>query len=110
MADEYEIPQYSDSPFIVYKTANEIIEFMEKNIEYRYGLYWRSKKESEPKYAMVFYTTDGEMILGLSVYSFDDMAEHFLKKLKEFSDSKFGYYIAESPPFETAEEFRKSIK
>ena len=96
-ADEYEIPQYSDNPDIIFKTDSELMNYCEQNKKISYSIYWRSKSDSLIKYGMIFYTSDEKMILGLSVLS-GSKEKEFLKDLKDYLLSDLGYIAFEEPP------------
>ena len=63
-ADEYEVPQYSDAPYTVFKTADELIAYCCQNPKEPHTIYWRSDAEDE--HAEVFFLKDGGLIFGFS--------------------------------------------
>lgn len=68
-ADEYEIPQYSASPTVVYTNAADLIRHCCKNENEVHTIYWRS--DAQPEHAMVFFLRDGGLIVGVSTPSDD---------------------------------------
>jgi len=55
--------------------------------------------------AMVFFTQDAEMILGLAVS--ERCAEHYLAQLKADFGAEHSLVLYEQPPPDTAREFRE---
>ena len=109
MADEYEIPQYSDSPDFLFTKAIELMRYCEKHEEVSHAIYWFNNLDEDPKDAMVFYTDDGKMILGLSIED-ESREQEWLVKLKSFSKSDQGCILYENPPPESSKEFLKLTK
>jgi len=52
--DEYGIPQYSDSPEVVFNTAEQLIEFCCVNKLEEHAIYWRALEGKKPEHGMVF--------------------------------------------------------
>jgi hypothetical protein len=109
MADEYEIPQYSDSPDFLFNKAIELMRYCEEHTEVPHAIYWFNKQKEDPRDAMVFYTNDGKMILGLSIED-ESQEQEWLKQLKNFSQSDQGCILYESPPPDNSKEFLKLTK
>ena len=63
-ADEYEVPQFSRDPQVIFKTAAELIDHCCEHRDEPHAIYWRSEASSE--HAMVFFLADGTIILGVS--------------------------------------------
>ncbi|WP_038164825.1 hypothetical protein [Verrucomicrobium sp. BvORR106] len=63
-ADEYAVPQYADTPQIVFKTADELINHCCQHSKEAYSIYWRSKPGDE--HAEVYFLEDGGVIFGVS--------------------------------------------
>ena len=98
-ADEYEFPQYADSPDIVLKNAADVIEKCSKEKGLEYGVYWRANKVEKPEHAMVFFLSDGYVIYGLSTDdAYPDYANHLLHEMKAFLNSNLGYIGHEASP------------
>jgi len=51
-AEEYEIPQYSDNPEFTFSRDTELMDFCEKRTHVVHTIYWKSKIETNPKYAI----------------------------------------------------------
>ena len=109
MASEYEVPQYSDNPEMLFKKASEVMELCEQNGSEVQAIYWTSTSGGEPRCAMVFYTSDGAMVLGLST---DDgsLEEPLLAQMIKFCRSSEGLINYEEPPPQTKVEFRRAVE
>src|SRR5438094_9095997 len=62
----FEIPQFSENPTIVFKTADELIDYLVENKHEIHAIYWYNKEESKLRGAMCLFTSDGQVILGLT--------------------------------------------
>lgn len=116
-ASEYLIPQYSDNPIQSFDNADELMEFLENNVQFNQSIYWRNTDEdSLNKHGMVFYTRDGNMILGISRDA--DMTggsdtkneQECLKEMKAYFKTDIGYIDYENPPIDTYNEFVKRAR
>ncbi|MDP0492087.1 MAG: hypothetical protein Q7Q71_13645 [Verrucomicrobiota bacterium JB023] len=63
-ADEYEIPQYADSPRVVYDQVSDLIRHCCNETTEAYAVYWRAEDRAE--HAMAFFLADGGLIVGIS--------------------------------------------
>ncbi len=98
-ADEYEVPQFSASPDIVYSKAEDLVRYCSSNQSAEYAVYWRAVNQRKPEHGMVFYLKDGHVIYGLSTDASDDaFAQKLLIKLKEHLGSELGYIGHEASP------------
>ncbi len=102
-SEDYPYPEYSDDPECVYDDCDELFEVLENNTEESYSVYWDSTNDGEVKNAMVFFTEDGGMIVGIAVEC-DDCGV-WLKKLSEVVEGEYGYVSFDSPPPETRKDF-----
>ncbi|CAN5337248.1 hypothetical protein BH11PLA2_BH11PLA2_42110 [soil metagenome] len=100
---EYEFPEYSDSPLVIVKSATEAIQYCEDHSSEAHRFYFRNLGTG-PAHAMLFFTSDCGLILGLSVVEHED---EWYDRLVKFADTRIGYITFESPPAETASEFRE---
>jgi hypothetical protein len=101
-ADEYEVPRYADAPAIVFRTPGELVAYCVGHPAEPHGVYWRCLGGGDPARAMVFFTTDGALILGLSVAS---DADRWLAELLAATGSAVGWVGFEEPPPDSASEF-----
>ncbi len=112
-ANEYEFPQNSDNSTIIFRTAEELIDHLEKNKNDIHTIYWSNNDKSEIRGAMCFFTNDGQLIAGLycETKSPDTTIEerHFMD-LKNFCDSDIGYIDYEEPASHDTIEFLKKVK
>lgn len=109
-ASEYELPQYSDDPKILFNKAYDLMEYLEKNNNDNHTIYWRNLDSNNPnRHGMIFYTTDGYMIFGISVDADPENEAECLSEMKDFLKSDRGYITYECPPETTFEEFEKKI-
>jgi len=111
-ADEYEFPQYSKETEREFKTVSELMNYMEKNDQAEYNLYWKSLDKSNPnKHGMLFYTKDKAIIFGISrdaeiggnLNSRNE--DECLNLMKEYFKTNIGYITYEDTPTETYKEF-----
>lgn len=103
VASEYEFPQYSPEPVVTFATAVEAIRYCVARPAEPQSFYF-GNRGSEPAWAMLFFTCDGGLILGLSVAEGEQEA---LAALKEHAGSGVGYIDFESPPPDTVTEFER---
>lgn len=101
-AVDYPIPQFDDEPRKSFETAEEVVEWLVHEPQQDYSLYWDVGGDVF-SHAMLFFTTDGQMIAGLAgrVTSPRDL----LNAIAKIVDGQFGYLTLESPPPMTAREF-----
>jgi len=101
-ADEYEVPRYPDAPAVVFRTPGELVAHCVAHPAEPHGLYWRCLGGGDPAHAMVFFTADGGLLLGLSVVS---DADRWLAELLAATGSAVGWVGFEEPPPDSAREF-----
>ena len=104
-ADEYWIPQHADPPQHIFQTATEVVAYCCNHPTETQPIYWRRVGDGEPAHLMVFFTSDAQLIFGLSVS--ENVADQYLAELRGHAHSDIGYIAFESPPPETAVEFRQ---
>lgn len=112
-ANEYLIPQYSDNPMYTFKKAYDVMNFLELNQDCEQSIYWRSADEdSINKHAMIFYTTDGCMIFGISRYTDESTKneDSCLEQMKQFFKTDLGYIDYENPPVKSKKEFVEIVE
>ena len=103
---DYSFPQYSGTSEVVFDKPMDAIHYCEKHPAESQSLYFQNLR-SGPVHAMIFFTSDGEMIFGLSVPEGDDgLEKDCLNQLKEFARTSIGYIDFEAPPPDTAAEFK----
>lgn len=106
-ADDYEFPQYSDSPEIVYSNPIDLIKRLAQEPTEPHAIYWTNPNDAPISSAMLIFTIDGEMIVGISTITKSSLpTEHYLKSLADTVDGKLGLATFEEPPPDSAEEFK----
>ena len=109
-AVEYEIPQYSDTYTHLFEDAGDLIRFLESNAAETQAVYWESGRDDEIERVMVFFTSDGGMVAGLSISDWDRPREEIARIFFALAGSvgaRFGYVTAEEAPvYETQKAFR----
>ena len=110
-ASEYEFPQYTDEPLGVYSSATDLIEKLIKNPNEPYSIYWNNPQNGSVSNGMLFFTSDGRLIIGISVKT-DKPGEiaNYLQKLSKAVHGKFGYSAFEEPPPDTVQDFVDLVK
>jgi len=54
-AAEYEIPQYSENPEILFQSAGQLIDHCTKNREVEHSIYWASSNDTKLEHGMLFF-------------------------------------------------------
>jgi hypothetical protein len=103
MADEYEVPRYSDNPVVVFRRDADLVAYCVTHPCEPHSMYWRRLGDGDPARVMAFFTPDEGLILGLSVVAESDQ---WLVELLAFAGSDVGCMLFEDPPPNTAKEFR----
>lgn len=75
--------------------------------EQPHSLYWSNRGPGQELPAMLFFTTDGGLIAGLTVETDDpNQASTTLRQLAQSVDARYGYATGEQPPPDTASVFK----
>jgi len=110
-ADEYEIPQYADSPSLVLHTASELLDYCCLHSEEVNGVYWQSIGGSRPEHGMVFFHADGSMVLGLSTDASDqDFVDQLCCDLGKIGEPVASYITHEDLPPPSADAFVELVQ
>jgi hypothetical protein len=111
-ADEYEVPQYSENPEVVFNSAFELIDYCAKNKNIEHSIYWRALENRKPEHGMVFFLEDGYVIYGLSTDAIDQpYAKGLLEEMKTLFGTNLGYIGHEaSPDVTNLTEFKEQIE
>lgn len=111
-----EFPQHGQKTNQTFAHLNELLEFLENQIDAEYNLYFRNLDDSNPnKYTMLFYTSDNALIFGFSRYINPSDPEDTtnedagLEELKSFLNTNLGYISFESTPKETFRDFEMFV-
>jgi hypothetical protein len=105
-AVEYEYPRYASEPEIVYKDVNILIDRLLIEVDQPYAIYWTNPSDDRThiRAAMLFFTSDGGLIVGLSSTQ-DSNPKKLLKALIDTVDGSIGKILVEQPPPDTTAEF-----
>jgi hypothetical protein len=101
-AAEYEVPRYAEAPAEIFPTAAGLVDYCVRHPTEPHGLYWRCLAGGDPAHAMVFFTADSGLIVGLSVAREPD---RWLGELQVAMESAVGWIGLEQPPPDTARAF-----
>lgn len=101
-AADYCIPQHSSSPTRVLLKAADVIAYCVEHPREPQSVYLRCVGDG-PAYAMIFFTADAGLILGLSLT--EGEGQRWLAELQSFAGTKVGYVTFEAPPPATVAEF-----
>ena len=105
-ADEYQVPEYSDSPTSVFDSPEKLILHCCQNPEAESRAYWRNLAANEPRHAHIFFLPDGGLVFGLSIATEDEIiANRWLSELLSFTGATYGYCTGECPPENSISEF-----
>jgi hypothetical protein len=105
-ADEYEFPQYAASPDHVHASPWPLIDELLRETDEPHALYWHNPRAGEVGNAMLFFTSDGAMIAGLTVHDEEPISvARYLGALGDTLHADYGYVVWEEPPPDTREEF-----
>lgn len=112
-ADAYEVPQYADKPQVIFKTAQELIDYMALNKNEIHSIYWSNTDDAPIKGAMCFFTNSGHLILGLyceTMFPDTTIEEKVFNDLKEFAGNSNGYIAYEEPAAHDENEFLERVR
>ena len=102
LADDYPIPQFSDSPERIFYSVGELLLYLEDNPNFEYAIYWENEdKKSEIKQFTLQYTNDGKMIFGVSIVGNEPdsiKSVQLFREIKSYLNSKKACITVEEPP------------
>lgn len=111
LAQLYELPYQSEEIRLTFNSAAETVEYLIAHPSEHYVIYWVPSEENLADYAIVGFTTDGGMILGLSCDEEDERLHDELgTSLKSFVDAEDYLCLFETPPPSTMKEFRELLE
>jgi hypothetical protein len=108
----YGVPQFAEQPVLVLSSAGELIAYLEQNRETPHAIYWSNKIEEKLYGAMCIFTSDGQVILGLTCETAypDTVTEtEYLNQLMAFCKSDQGLIEYEKPAAQETAEFLHRI-
>jgi hypothetical protein len=107
---EYEIPQYSDLPDLIFSQADDLILYCIAHPQCTQVVYWRNRNiDGELQSPHVFFLGDGGMILGLSTsLENTDEQSQILAEMREIARSHCSLITTEQPPPNSRSEFLRA--
>jgi hypothetical protein len=111
--DVYEVPQFAENPSVIFKSADELIEYLEHHKNEVHAIYWYNKVEEIIRGTMCLFTSDGQVIVGIfceSLYPDDSIEENYFRDLKEFCGSTTGLIEYETPAAKDIDDFLRRVK
>lgn len=112
-ASEYEVPQHADFPDRVFTSPEELIAYLEDHPSEVHAIYWENKEESTLRAGMCLFTSDGQVIVGLTSethYPDTSLEKYCLKQLKDFCKSSIGLIEYDTPAAKDTAAFLKRIQ
>lgn len=105
-ADEYWIPQNAASPSLVLRSASELLDYCCERPDEVHGVYWRSVGDRRPEHGMVFFHSDGSMVLGVSTDAVNqDFVDQLCGELGSLGEPMASFITHEDLPPSSAAEF-----
>jgi hypothetical protein len=101
---DFRFPQYSNQPMTILAVAQDAIRYCLDHPSEAQSVYFRNLGNG-PAHAMLFFTEDRGLILGLSVE--EGEADDIFRRLRDHSGSELGYVTFEEPPPATVGKFRQ---
>lgn len=94
---------------VVFDKADEVMEYLFKQVNIPYGVYWKSTNPiNRIKFAMAFYTNDDHVILGVSLvgrYPFPKYVSDIIIDIRAFLNARHYCIAIEQPPPLNSKEF-----
>lgn len=108
----YALPQFADQPEKIFSSASELMAYLEQNQQETYAFYWHNKEEVSLRGAMCFFTSDGQLIVGIfceSLFPDTHIEDTYFKALQQFCNSTQGLIEYETPAAEDTEAFLQRV-
>lgn len=99
----FPIPESAEKPTLELKSLQELVDYLEKNPQEAYGLYWDNAKPESPFQAIAFFTRDGGLILGTA--ELGDNAATSLQQLASLTGAMQGIVTSHERPVQSAADF-----
>lgn len=109
-ADTYEIPQYSQEADEEFDSADNLIRYLELNVNTPHSIYWENLDNAEPRFANCFFTDDNNLIVGLGCSANDKTEDELLLKLMNFCGTTDGYITYEQPAPSNSSAFLENVR
>jgi hypothetical protein len=108
-AESYELYVDSEPQALVLNDASAVLDYCQAHPEIEQSIYWRNAKDQDPLCAMVFFTSDGGAIIGLSIDR-KSLLERMESRLRQHSGDGAVLRLYESPPPGTVREFKEALR
>ena len=110
----YELPQFGKETVLEFSDVNKLMDYLEMNSNETYKIYWKNLDDKSLNcFGMLFYTSDGCIIFGISRDTFisdnTNNEDNCLEEMKAFLDTDKGYICYESMPEMTYKEFVNTV-
>jgi hypothetical protein len=105
LAADYPVPWLEETPDLIFYSASELISYLGENPQESYGIHWHSTNtEVEISHAMLYYTIDGHLVLGLAVAP--SVLKETIVRLLAFAGVENGLMGSEQPPPDNVADFQ----
>jgi hypothetical protein len=105
---EHHLPRDAEVAEVALPSDERAMRYLEAHPDQVHTIYTVAEGSAQLNYAMVGYTRDGKMTLGVSCEeSQPEVAAEYLRKLQAFAGTSDGYCDVEKAPPETVEEYRE---
>lgn len=108
-SDIYEIKQYEKETYHEFVSADELIPYLELNVNTPYTIYWENLNNLEPRFANYFFTNDNDLIVGLGCNANEKTEHELLIKLLGFCGTTDGYITYEQPAPNNSSDFLDNV-
>ena len=103
-AEEFEYPQYAETPEAIYANAEQVMSRLEAS-QLPYYLAWKDPRQVD---AFVIYTEGADMIIGVATHPSE--SAKLLRKLQEVTGAGWGMIIGEDYPPDVAHDFMSACE
>ena len=113
IANEYEIPQYSEIPKKKFRSADETIKFLIENKKVKYTIYFENLENAELKGVELFFTDDEFLVYGIycnTKFPNTEIENRYFDELKKFCNSNQGYITYEEGSPHNSQKFIENVK
>ena len=109
--DAYEVPQFAEHPTVIFPSADALLDYLEQHPSEGHAVYWFNPQEETLRAAMALFTSDAQVILGLTCetrYPETRIEQDCLAQVMDFCGSTVGLIEYEKPaPKDTGELLRR---
>ena len=103
VAVDYPYPEFADEPQITFDNPSALLEQLEADPTSSYSVYWDCHATDEPRQVMLFFTSEGRMIVGVGGPR--GSIEDELQKISSLVRGEFAYVTSGSCPPDSSKEF-----